>query len=232
MHGRVRVDAWCREDGRHLWTRESLNLVVLTATSTVARLLRDPANNTGYQLAAIGLGTGAGTPAITDTGLGGSQAYYRPLDSVTLPVVQAGQPAQVQAAWSLNGNTPKDYAATGLEIKEIGLFCNPGSVALPAAVGLGLNPPQLIGWVSGSYNVGARIIDGYGRIQRCTTSGATGVSEPTWNQVVGGTTADGSAQWTCIADNVAPSVMFARALLGLGEVTDNVAFSSTWTITL
>lgn len=32
---------------------------------------------------------------------------------------------------------------------------------------------------------------------RCSTAGTTGSTEPTWNTTVGGTTADGSAVWTC-----------------------------------
>lgn len=225
MRGHVRVDAWSR--GRHLWTRSTDNLVVLGLTTTIARLLRDPSGNTGYGLAAIGWGNGTDTPAITDTGLKGAQQYYKALGTISLPAVGAGQPAQVQAAFNLNAGNLLDYAAAGITVTEVGLFVNPSAAALPALIGL-----SLPSWSAGSYALGARVIDANGRVQRCTTAGATGGSQPTWNQVVGATTSDGAATWTCIADSVAPGVLVARALLGLGTISDNVSFSSTWTLTL
>ena len=37
-----------------------------------------------------------------------------------------------------------------------------------------------------------------GRLFRCTTAGTSGGSEPTWDTVIGNTTADGTVVWTCI----------------------------------
>ena len=37
---------------------------------------------------------------------------------------------------------------------------------------------------------------------RCTSSGVTGASAPSWNRTLGGTTTDGTATWTCISTDL------------------------------
>src|ERR1051325_6147463 len=53
-------------------------------------------------------------------------------------------------------------------------------------------------WVASTfYNPSLLLLDSNGNLQKLTTAGTTGGSEPAWSTVVGNTTNDGSAVWTC-----------------------------------
>ena len=70
-----------------------------------------------------------------------------------------------------------------------------------AVVGFVCVPGQqdytLFNWTaSSSVNLGYLLVDPNGNSQQVTTAGTTGLAQPTWNTVVGGTTTDGTAIWT------------------------------------
>lgn len=64
---------------------------------------------------------------------------------------------------------------------------------------VGYDPPELE--FDTAYDVGARIVSGLGDglIYECTTAGTTTDDPIVWDQMIGGTTAIGSAVFTCIA---------------------------------
>lgn len=215
MKGFVEIRAWRR--GRLLWTRERDNLVVNAGLVCAANLLGG--NVAGQSISAIGFGSGAATPAVTDTALG-SPSYYRALGTVSYPAA-----GQVQFAWSLSGST--DWGALGINIQEMALYCNTAPVTLPAAVATA-NP----NWAaSHAYVVGNLIVDSNGNVQECTTAGTSGASAPTWATTIGNTTSDGSAVWTLRAFHTAPSPMFAHVLNGIGLFNSTMNFTGSWTIT-
>jgi hypothetical protein len=50
---------------------------------------------------------------------------------------------------------------------------------------------------SNPYTSGTNIVDSNGRLQKCTTSGTSGTTAPTWGTTIGAVTDDGGAVWTC-----------------------------------
>jgi phage gp36-like protein len=52
---------------------------------------------------------------------------------------------------------------------------------------------------STAYSAGAVLIDPRGNVQQCTTAGTSGTALPAFAAAIAGTTADGSAVWTCRA---------------------------------
>jgi len=78
-------------------------------------------------------------------------------------------------------------------------------------------PTQPAWSTSQTWVAGQMIVDINGNVQECTTGGAGKTTgSPTWVSVVGTTTADASAVWTCVA--LAPAYEFAGALEGVTEV--------------
>jgi len=120
LSGFIQVKAWKR--GRLLWTLERENLIVTAGKTPVAKLIGGTVSN--ESVTAIGFGSGTTAPAITDTDLGATPAYYKALGTVTFPAAQ-----QVQFAWSLSGSS--DSGAVGMNVQEVALFCNTGAVSLP-----------------------------------------------------------------------------------------------------
>ena len=119
MTGVVRVCAFKR--GRMLWERESENLVVTAGLTPAAKLLGGDVTN--HPITAMGFGSGSGTPAIGDTQIT-APAYYKALVSHSYPTA-----GQVQFNWSIVA--PTDSAAYGINIQELGLFCNTNTTTLP-----------------------------------------------------------------------------------------------------
>jgi hypothetical protein len=227
LRGQIETTKWHRPTGRRLWTRQERNLEVYAGCAAIAHLLGGDA---GYAIAAIGFGSGTGTPALTDTALTGP-AYYRAVDSVDYVLSSTG-PSQAVFTFSLNAHTPLDYGAFGLNVTEIGLFCNPGGVSFPAAIG-DTGTPRAVWQASHTYNVGDVITDGT-NIQECTAGGTSGSpTPPSWATAVGGTTDDGSTLiWTCRAVSTAPSILFARSKFSYGAISSASGFTSTWSITI
>ncbi len=65
-------------------------------------------------------------------------------------------------------------------------------------------------------SLGVIVKDASNNLFICTTSGAVGASEPTWNTTIGNTTTDASAVWTCISNGAygnwaAPHARLANA---------------------
>jgi hypothetical protein len=71
-----------------------------------------------------------------------------------------------------------------------------------AVIGFVTNPGQqdytIFNWAASTYvSVGYTLVDNFGNSQQVTTAGTTETpNPPTWNQTVGGVTADGTAVWT------------------------------------
>jgi hypothetical protein len=96
------------------------NLFVNAGLPALASLLGG--DTTGQFAAAIGFGSGAGTPTIADTHLT-APAYYKALDSHS-----TDGNGSVTFNWSL---TAADTGAQGITIQELALFANHASVGLP-----------------------------------------------------------------------------------------------------
>ncbi|MGH7906111.1 MAG: hypothetical protein ACREP6_05740 [Candidatus Binataceae bacterium] len=112
--------------GQLIMAARGENLFVNAGLPALASLI---AGDTGGQFAsAVGFGSGAAAPAITDTALT-APAYYKLIDS---HAENGGNPGagSVQFNWSL---TTADSGAEGITIQELGLFANPGAIALPGA---------------------------------------------------------------------------------------------------
>jgi hypothetical protein len=117
--GSVRVEVF--ESRRLIATIQDRNLFVNAGLPALAALTGGDA--TGEFATAVGFGSGAGTPALTDTGLTAS-AYYKSLDSHT----EDGA-GSVTFNWSLGA---ADIGAVGITIQELGLFANKTVVVLPS----------------------------------------------------------------------------------------------------
>src|SRR6202046_5912677 len=119
MHGRIVVRAF--KDGRFIWQIEKNNLIVTAHNVPTAHLLGGDVTN--FSIAAMGFGSGTSAPAAGDTALT-TPAYFRAVSSHSYPVA-----GQVQFNWALTSGT--DTSAYGINIQEVGLFCNTGAVSLP-----------------------------------------------------------------------------------------------------
>lgn len=108
------------EDYRLIATIEDHNLFVNAGLPALAALMGG--DTSGEFAAAVGFGSGAGTPALTDTGLT-TPAYYKSLDSHS----EDGAGC-VTFNWSLG---TADTGAVGITIQELGLFANKTTVVLP-----------------------------------------------------------------------------------------------------
>lgn len=224
MRGHVIVNKIDLATGRTIWTRETDNLVVLEGTEDVARLC---AASGGFPISAIGFGSGITAPNVSDVFPLDAPAYYKAVDSRVVSI--ASLPAKITVSWSINVNTPKDYAAEDINVSEIALLTNPLGSALPSVDSNG----SLATW-SGpqAYIVGDTVVDANGNVQSVTTAGTSGGSTPTWATTIGATTADGSVVWTMRAGQGAGFRLFARALMPLGSQTTTVGFQSTWVLTV
>ncbi len=108
------------EGGRLVATVEDHNLFVNAGLPALASLLGG--DTSGEFATAVGFGSGAGTPALSDTGLT-TPSYYKSLDS------RAEDGAgSVTFNWSLG---TADTGAVGISIQELGLFANKTTVVLP-----------------------------------------------------------------------------------------------------
>jgi hypothetical protein len=108
-------------DNQHLVTTiEDHNLFVNAGLPALASLMGG--DTSGDFASAVGFGSGAGTPAVTDTGLS-TPVYYKALASH----VEDGA-GSVTFTWSLG---PGDTGAVGISIQELGLFANSTSIVLP-----------------------------------------------------------------------------------------------------
>jgi len=188
------------------------NLVVNAGLPAFAE---QAAGGNGFQVAAVGFGSGGTAPTVNDTDLSLAPKYYNAVQGSAFP--SAGT---VQFSFALQAS---DFAAFGLNIQEIGLFANPSEAQLPAAIGFSFpawaaNSSQPVGnivrdaaghpfrsttppsWSASTVKAaGNLIIDSNGNLQQCTTAGTTGTSEPAFATAVGGKTDDGTVVWTCTA---------------------------------
>src|SRR5216684_4742050 len=109
--GMVRLQLF---DHRHLIVSiEAHNLFVNAGLPALAALM--VGDTSGEFATAVGFGSGAGTPALTDTGLT-APFYYKSLDSHA----EDGA-GSVTFNWSLG---VADTGAIGISIQELGLFAN------------------------------------------------------------------------------------------------------------
>jgi hypothetical protein len=116
--GTVRFELF--EDNRLIASIEDHNLFVNAGLPALAALMGG--DTSGEFAAAVGFGSGAGTPALTDTGLT-APSYYKSLDSHS----EDGA-GSVTFNWSLG---TADTGAVGITIQELGLFANKTTVTLP-----------------------------------------------------------------------------------------------------
>jgi hypothetical protein len=94
------------------------------------------------------------------------------------------------AVWANRGNPVENWGLSNIN--------NAPMVPLPTAtthIGRGGQIPFYVA-DSTVYSVGEFVIDTNNNIQKCTTAGTTGLAGPTFNTVLGQTTADGSVVWT------------------------------------
>ena len=108
------------ENGRQIAILEDHNLFVNAGLPALAALLGG--DGTGEFAVAVGFGSGATAPALTDAGLS-APAYYKSLDSHS----EDGA-GSVTFNWSL---TTGDSGAVGITIQELGLFANKNTILLP-----------------------------------------------------------------------------------------------------
>jgi hypothetical protein len=201
------------------------NLVVNSGLTALANLLGG--TTAGEFVSVVGFGSGSTAPAVTDTGLAATPAYYNAVGTITIGPSGGVAAGSVQFDYALQTT---DYAANPLTIQELGLFGNTGATLYPAAVGTA-NPS----WATTtSYSIGNLIVDSNSNIQRCTTAGTTdGGSHPTWNTTLGGTTTDNSPLvWTMIARHAAPTPLIARVVVPAFPYTGGGNYSGTWTVTM
>ena len=116
--GMVRLEVF--ENRRLIATIEDRNLFVNAGLPALAALMGGDIS--GEFATAVGFGSGAGTPALADTGLT-APAYYKALDSHA----EDGA-GSVTFNWSLGSG---DTGAVGTTIQELGLFANKTVVVLP-----------------------------------------------------------------------------------------------------
>ena len=205
--GRVRV--W--RDGLLICERD--NLVVNAGLPAFASLAAGV--TTGQSVSVTGYGSGNTAPSIGDTDLSLAPKYYNAVGAASFP-----SPGTVQFAFAI---AAADYAAYGLNVQEIGLFANSGSVAIPVAAGFSYSawaassnqpvgnlvrdttghpfrsaaPPS---WAASTNELlGNLITDSNGNIQQCTLAGTSGATAPVWPVSVGGTVGDATVTWECVA---------------------------------
>lgn len=99
---------------------EDHNLFVNAGLPALAALMGG--DTTGEFAAAVGFGSNASAPTLTDSGLT-APAYYKSLDSHS----EDGA-GSVTFNWSLGAG---DTGAVGINIQELGLFANKTTVVLP-----------------------------------------------------------------------------------------------------
>lgn len=203
------------ESKRLLW--QGQNLFVNTGLPLLANLIAGI--TAGQSVSAIGFGSGAAAPAISDSGLSAPPAYYNAIGSYSFP-----SSGSVQFNYSLQVT---DYGANGITIQELGLFANSASVALPAAIGT-TNPS----WsASLPRSVGAIVVDSNGNLQRCTTAGTSGSTAPAWSTSLNATTTDGTVVWTLITLHTAPGPLIAHVSVPAFAYNGTGNYSGTWTLT-
>lgn len=197
---------------------ESENVVTTGALVSCANLAAGV--TTGQFVSLMGYGNGTATPQQSDTGLSGNQQYFNAITGSTFPSSGA-----VSFNFSLSGS---DYGAVpGLTITEIGLFANSSGVQVPISKGIVTATWQ----PSTAYAVGAIILDANGNVQRCTTAGTSGASQPTWSTVVGNTTADNTVVWTNVADSTLPTPIWTHALVPSFAFNGQATYTGTYILT-
>ena len=108
-------------------------------------------------------------------------------------VTTAGTTGSSAPSWNeTTGDTTTDGTVT---------WTNEGSGLVGALV------PSGRVWVASTpYIIGAAIVNSNGNVQKCSTSGTSGASAPSWASSYGSTTTDGGAVWTCGGSNSVSSV--------------------------
>ena len=214
-HGTVRL----YKRGKLLWERD--NLFVNAGLTVLASLISGV--TAGEIAAAVGFGSGAAAPAVTDTDLTAAPKYYNAVGTHTIGPSGGVASGSVLFNYSL---LTTDYGANGMTIAELGLFA--GTATLPAAIGTA-NPA----WAAGTAKViGNLIVDSNGNIQRCTTAGTTGASAPAWAATLNSTTNDGTAVWTLVAMHTAPTPMIAHVVVPAFPYSGTGNYSGTWTLSM
>ncbi len=214
-HGTVRL----YKRGKLLWERD--NLFVNAGLTVLASLISGV--TAGEIAAAVGFGSGAAAPAITDTDLTAAPKYYNAVGAHTIGPSGGVTSGSVLFNYSL---LTTDYGANGMTIAELGLFA--GAATLPTAIGT-TNPA----WAVGAAKViGNLIVDSNGNIQRCTTAGTTGESAPAWAATLNSTTNDGTAVWTLVAMHTAPAPMIAHVVVPAFPYSGTGNYSGTWTLSM
>ena len=118
--------------------------------------------------------------------------------------------AASNAIVSLQGNIPAAVVVpTGAKRATLNVHIPPGNGAqqdgfITAELPIVSDP---VAWqASHAYTSGATIKDSNGNIQKCTASGTSGSSAPTWKTDIGDVTTDSGATWQNIGDEVADFV--------------------------
>lgn len=160
------------------------------------------------QRVTVGGCTGAGavlngvTVTVTFSGVGGVSAAYQHADvaspagtlSTAAPTVAgAAAPAWATQVGGLTLDGGVQWINRGPAARSWGVAA-PTTAPTLSTVALPFTYPA---WTASTiYSSSLLVVDSANFIQRLTTAGITGSSAPSWNETVGGTTADGSAVWT------------------------------------
>ena len=169
----------------------------------------------GQTVAAIGFGSGAASPSITDTVLTASPAYYNAIISHSFPSVEAFN-STMRWGQVIMARRDNDPGTRPFRQRRRG-DCRPRTepVIRPGVHGEARGLDSGLEWQS------AALHHGWNDGRRRASVG----------DAIGATTSDGSAVWTLSALHTAPGPMIAHVSVPAFPYNGTSQYSGTWTLT-
>lgn len=142
-----------------------------------------------------------GNPASTSNVVKASfvHADYGPADDTGTATSGSGTTGNSQPAWASSagvwtyGDGGEQWLGKGKSVEKWGI----ATPTKAPTVSQSTLPQSYPAWSSDTYYSTSYLIqDPFGNIQKATTFGSTGATEPSWNTTTGGTTSDGTVVWT------------------------------------